>query len=136
MQEIKGIRYKQIILLKVVTIILLTIVLIYYLMFFIWAFDASTEYDSTFRELYSKVNPFTLGAYALGIVALLYNFLFKHVIIKAIIWIVYFLVIVFTLIALMGMVRLIDLLIYLPHLFIIVGGIIGTFKSKIHFTKN
>lgn len=130
MQEIKGIKYMTKIFLKVLTVFLLIAVSIYYILFFIWAFDTSVAYQEPFKKFYAIVNPFTFGAYALGLAALLYYLLFKNRIMKGIIGTVYILIIFFTGIAFMGMTRGIDVLIYAPHLFFIAGCIGSIYMNR------
>lgn len=133
MQKIVG--NKLGLFLKIFTISLLVLIIMYYVGFFIWSFDLLLKYEMPLSKLYVTVNPFTVGSYILGISVLLYYILFQNIIIKAILGIVYILAIICTFVAIMGMSSISDFVIYIPHILIIVSGIVNT-VHKIKAKKN
>ena len=111
--------------LKFITIIMLVLTLAYYACFFAWALGSWSDNIPAAEEFFTAVNPFTMGSYALGVAVLLYCITFRNGPLKAVIGALYILIILFTLIAVMGMSSITDLIMYLPHLIVIAGCAIG-----------
>lgn len=104
-------------------------IIMYYMIFFLWTeFSKPGEGEPVVIYAYSGfiayINPFTIGTYLLGAVALLN---LKYCLSKAyrtVFFVVYCIVAVCTLVAIMGMTYWWELLIYIPHVIIIVAAII------------
>lgn len=100
--------------------------ILYFIGFYLWAMDIFEGPAQGLKTLYTKVNPFTLGAYFLGVSVLLFCAFYRNWVLKGILCILYILVVLFSLVAVMGMESAADFLIYAPHL-LIVAGITYTF---------
>ena len=84
--------------------------------------DLISSHETIWSDYLYKINPFTVGSYMMGILTLFFYVSFKHIIIKVLISLLYIYVILFSLIAVMGVTKIWELYIYIPHL--IIWGII------------
>ena len=111
---------------KVVSGICVFAAMLYFIGFYLWVTDIFKEQTQGLRLLYVNVNPFTFGAYFLGVSVLLFCASYRNRAVKAVLCILYILIVLFSLAAVMGMESAANLLIYAPHL-LIIGGIVYTF---------
>lgn len=112
---------KHKLLVKIITVFANIILLVYYFMFIpiISTSSWGIEHEAIWDKVYSVVNPFTTGAYILGVIVLLQYIMYDSWIIKVLISIFYGLVVFTSLIVIMGMTRIWELCIYIPHLLLI-----------------
>lgn len=89
-------------------------------------------HEGIWNEMYAIVNPFTIGAYILGVVVLIQYIMYDGWIIKGLLSIFYGMVILISFIVMMGMTSAWELCIYLPHIVVIVlCGIVTHRKQKL-----
>lgn len=110
---------------KAVSGVLICASVVYYVVLYMQTIQIGSG-SSPLPGLYTVLNPFTTGAYLLGIAVLLCCTFFSSRFLKVVLCLFYGLVIFVSLAALMGADSMLDLLIYVPHLFII-GAIVYTF---------
>ena len=82
------------------------------------------------------INPFTIGAYLLGVVALLNLQYCQSKIYRIAFFVFYCIIAVCTLVAIMGMTKWWELLMYAPHLIIIVAAILIVSKRNGNTREN
>lgn len=119
---------------KMINIIMLVadlLLFLYYLLFFnpgMW----TLPHEAIWNEMYAVVNPFTTGAYILGMAILLQYIMYDDWIIKALISGFYGWIILISFIVIMGMTSVWELYIYIPHLIVaVLCGIVTRSKQKI-----
>lgn len=103
-------------------------IIMYYMVFFLWAkLSEPDEGESVVLTAYSGfiayINPFTIGAYLLGVVALLNLKYCQSKIYRIAFFVFYCIIAVCTLVAIMGMTYWWELFMYAPHVIIIVAAI-------------
>lgn len=92
-------------------------------------------HEEIWNEMYIVVNPFTIGAYILGVVVLIQYIMYDGWIIKGLRSIFYGMVIFISFIVIMGMTSAWELCIYIPYLVVIVlCGIVTHRKRKFRAT--
>lgn len=104
-------------------------IIAYYAAFLLWAeLSQPGEGETVVMHAYSGflalINPFTIGAYLLGIVALLNLKYCRRKAYRIIFFLLYCIVAACTLVAVMGMTHWWELLMYVPHLIILVLSMI------------
>lgn len=83
-------------------------------------------------EMYSIVNPFTTGAYILGVAVLIQYIMYDGWIIKVLLSAFYGIVILQSFVVMMGMTSIWEMCIYIPHLIVIIlCGIVTRSKQNI-----
>lgn len=106
--------------------------LAYYIMFIPPV--ASTSWvmknESIWNEIYKYLNPFTVGAYILGLVVLVQYIMCKNVVVRILVSMFYGMIIFSSLIVIMGMTELWELYIFAPHVLIISICIVILFREK------
>lgn len=106
--------------------------LAYYIMFIPPV--ASTSWvmknESIWNEIYKYLNPFTVGAYILGLVVLVQYIMCKNVVVRILVSMFYGMIIFSSLIVIMGMTELWELYIFMPHVLIISICIVILFREK------
>ncbi|MGI6211390.1 MAG: hypothetical protein ACOYJJ_02270 [Anaerovoracaceae bacterium] len=110
--------------LKVAAIVLDVMMLVWFGLFFIWVWIDS---DSRFLEaviVNRLLNPFTTGAYLMGIAMMLHYAVFRGVPGRLLMSILYLYMFVFSLVGVMGVEEWKDLLIYAPHPVIVILTVI------------
>ena len=85
---------------------------------------------------YGRSFPFTIGAYLLGVVALLNLKYCQSKIYRIAFFVFYCIIVVCTLVAIMGMTKWWELLMYAPHLIIIVAAILIVSKRNGNTREN
>ena len=105
------------------------VIIMYYVVFFLWSeLSKPGEGEPVTVRAYSGfiayVNPFTIGAYLLGIVALLNLKYCQRKAYRIVFFVIYCIVVVCTLVAIMGMTCWWELLMYVPHIIIIIASIV------------
>ena len=111
---------------KIVSGICVFAAMLYFIGFYLWVMDIFEEQTQWLKSVYVNVNPYTFGAYFFGVSVLLFCAFYRNWVSKVILCILYILVVLFSLVAVMGMESAADFLIYAPHL-LIIGGIVYTF---------
>lgn len=116
-------------------------IIMYYMIFFLWAMLSEPEEgESVVVDAYSGfiayINPFTVGAYLLGVVALLNLKYCQSKIYRIAFFVFYCIIVVCTLVAIMGMTKWGELLMYAPHLIIIVAAILIVSKRNGNTREN
>lgn len=104
-------------------------IIVYYMVFFLWAkISEPGEGESVVVTAYSgfiaHINPFTIGAYLLGVVALLNLKYCQSKAYRIGFFVSYCFLAVCSLVAIMGMTYWWELLMYAPHVIIIVAAFI------------
>lgn len=110
-------------------------IIMYYLIFFLWTeLSEPGEGEPAVMHAYSGfiayINPFTIGAYLLGIVALLNLKYCQRKGYRVAFFVFYCIIAVCTLVAIMGMTYWWELFMYVPHVIIIVAAIIITIRRN------
>ena len=117
--------------LKPLTICLNFLIIVYFAGAALWVSDIYGTYDALYEPIITVLNPFTIGAYVLGVVMLLNYIVFDKIVIKITLSVLYILNMLFSFVGVMGAYELKDYLIYLPHAFIIVMAVcIVVYKRK------
>ena len=98
-------------------------IIAYYAAFLLWA-ELSPVVMHAYSGFLALINPFTIGAYLLGIVALLNLKYCRRKAYRIIFFLLYCIVAACTLVAVMGMTHWWELLMYVPHLIILVLAMI------------
>lgn len=116
-------------------------IIMYYIIFFLWAeCSRPGEGESAVMHAYSGfiayINPFTIGAYLLGAVALLNLKYCQSKAYRIVFFLFYLIIVVCTLVAIMGMTNLWELIMYAPHLIIIVAAILIVSKRNGNTREN
>lgn len=103
--------------------------MLYFIGFYLWVMDIFEEQTQWLKSFYVNVNLTPSAAYFFGVSVLLFCAFYRNWVLKVILCILYILVVLFSLVAIMGMDSTADLLIYAPHL-LIIGGIVYTFGKR------
>ena len=103
-------------------------IIMYYIIFFLWAEclrpgEGETVVMNAYSGFIAYINPFTIGAYLLGAVALLNLKYCQSKTYKIAFFVFYCIIAVCTLVAIMGMTKWWELLMYAPHVIMIVAAI-------------
>lgn len=115
----------------IIMMIVNVLLFLYYLPFFNPTMGL-LPHGEIWDAMYVVVNPFTIGAYILGVVVLIQYMMYDGWIIKALIGSFYGWIILISLVVIMGMTSVWELCIYIPHLMVIVlCGIVTRSKQKI-----
>lgn len=99
------------------------LVLLYFASYLYWMFGGEGSVYDQLSSLFVKLNPMTIGTYLLGLAVLIHLIVFKNPIIWGILCAAYLFSVTVSFIAIMGLTRWGDFLIYLPHIFILVATI-------------
>ncbi len=122
MQKIKITPFKENTYIKVICIITDVLAILYGGTYFYWmARRNSMVYENELTNFFAFFNPMTYGSYFLGITLLFHCYVLKNNFGKVIIGLLYVGSAIASLIAVMGMTGWTDLLMYVPHLFIIIA---------------
>ena len=116
-------------------------IIMYYIIFFLWAeCSRPGEGESAVMHAYSGfiayINPFTIGAYLLGAVALLNLQYCQSKAYRIAFFVFYCIIVVCTLVAIIGMTNWWELIMYAPHLIIIVAAILIVSKRNGNTREN
>ena len=116
-------------------------IIMYYMVFFLWAkLSESDEGESVVLTAYSGfiayINPFTIGAYLLGAVALLNLKYCQSKAYRIGFFVSYCFLAVCSLVAIMGMTYWWELFMYAPHVIIIVAAILIVSKRNGNTREN
>ena len=98
-------------------------IIVYYLIFFLWAGEEESVVLTAYSGFIAYINPFTIGAYLLGAVALLNLKYCQSKIYRIAFFVFYCIIAVCTLVAIMGMTYWWELFMYAPHVIIIAAAI-------------
>ncbi len=116
---------------RIIMLIVDLLLFLYYLLFFnpgMW----TLPHEAIWNEMYAVVNPFTTGAYILGVVILLQYIMYDDWITKVLLSGFYGWLILISLIIIIGMTSVWELCIYIPHLIVaVLCGIVTRSKQKI-----
>ncbi len=102
---------------------------LYYLPFF----NPTTwleAYEGIWDEMYLAVNPFMTGAYILGMAILIQYIMYDNWIVKSLLSSFYGWIILVSLLVIMGMTRVWELCIYIPHLAMIILCCFVTLRKR------
>ena len=117
------------------------VIIMYYMIFFLWSeLSEPGGGESAVMLAYSGfigyINPFTIGAYLLGAVALLNLKYCQSKAYRIAFFVFYCIIVVCTLVAIMGMTNWWELIMYAPHLIIIVAAILIVSKRNGNTREN
>jgi membrane protein implicated in regulation of membrane protease activity len=103
-------------------------IIMYYMIFFLWAMllepeEGESVVVTAYSGFIAHINPFTIGAYLLGVVALLNLKYCQSKAYRIGFFVSYCFLAVCSLVAIMGMTYWWELLMYVPHVIIIVAAI-------------
>lgn len=93
------------------------------------------EKEYIWHKIYMYINPFTVGAYILGLVVLAQYIICKNVIVRILVSLFYGMIIFFSLVVIMGMTELWELYIFIPHVIIVSMCIAIIFRERKIFQK-
>lgn len=85
--------------------------------------------ESVWLKLYYTINPFTTAAYIFAILVLFHYIIYDSIVVKVLISIFHALIIFTSLILIMGMTKVWELIIYLPHVLVIFFCIVVSFRK-------
>lgn len=112
-------------LLRVTAIVLDVIMLLYFVLYFYWMFGAADMDTHPLTQMFVTINPMTWGTYFLGAAVLVHLMAFRNIVGRILLIVPYFLAVIVSLIAIMGMTGWKDLTIYIPHVVIVfIGAVI------------
>jgi len=118
-------------LINVIFILVDGLLLFYYFAFIpspVWSSPLLNN-DSVWIKLYTTINPFTTAAYIFAILALFHYIIFDSIVVKTLISIFHGLIILTSLILVMGMTKVWELIIYLPHVLAIFFCIVVSYRK-------
>lgn len=121
MQKIVNKIYENIAVIRKISYVMDAVFLLYFVLLFYFVHTMSDS--RVLLAIFVRVNPFTLGAYYMGLTAVVHLIAFKNVLSRALIWIVYLFVAVCSLVAIMGITEMWEFIIYVPHVIFILLGI-------------
>jgi len=98
-------------------------IIVYYLIFFLWAGEEESVVLTAYSGFIAYINPFTIGAYLLGAVALLNLKYCQSKAYRIGFFVSYCFLAVCSLVAIMGMTYWWELFMYAPHVIIIAAAI-------------
>ena len=101
---------------------LITISVIYFVLLLVWIASQGTGDYAMLDKLFMTVNPFTWGAYFLGITAVVALYCFKSKLLICAVWFCYAFNLSISFIVFMGVYNTKDMLMYLPHIIFIICG--------------
>lgn len=108
------------------------LLLVYFALFIcVGPFDAwARTHEALWYEIYHAVNPFTTGAYIVGLAVLIQHVMYDGWVIKSLISLFYAAVICASWIATMGMTSPWEMWIYLPHLLVIILCVAVSYRKR------
>ena len=110
---------KQIKLLKITALVLDIIVLSYFSLYIYWVFGVPDIDTHPLTQLFVAINPMTSGVYFMGAAMLIHLAAYKNIIGRCVICLPYVLSMIVSTVSLMGMTGWKDLMMFIPHIFII-----------------
>ena len=116
---------------RVLSFVLDIVVLSYFVLYIYWMFAVKSMDTHPLTTVFTTVNPMTTGTYCLGVALVLHIFSFQNILGRCLICIAYIFSVVVSLIAVMGMTGWNDLLMYVPHVFIIIAAIATLIITKV-----
>ncbi|OLR55636.1 hypothetical protein BHK98_05895 [Hornefia porci] len=120
MQEISS----KVTLLRVTAIVLDVIMLLYFALYFYWMFGVADMDTHPLTRMFATINPMTWGTYFLGLAVLVHFMAFRNIVGRCLLIVPYFLAVLVSLIAVMGMTGWKDLAIYIPHVVVVLLGVV------------
>ena len=117
---------------RIISGVLDAIALMYFVSYMYWIFAVLDMDNHPLSVLFIKINPMTIGTYFIGISMILHLLAFRNSVGRCIICIPYILSIIVSLIAVMGMTGWNDLIMYVPHIIIIIIAIAIIVKQIKH----
>ena len=124
---------------RIISALLDVIALMYFALYMYWIFAVLDMDNHPLSVLFIKINPMTIGTYFMGISMILHLIAFRNSVGRCIICIPYILSIIVSLIAVMGMTGWNDLIMYVPHIIIImvaIAIIVKQIKHKYQVKRN
>ena len=122
---------KQIKLLKITALVLDIIVLSYFSLYIYWVFGVPDIDTHPLTQLFVAINPMTSGVYFMGAAMLIHLAAYKNIIGRSVICLPYVLSMIASAVSLMGMTGWKDLMMLIPHIFIIAAAVIIIVKQEI-----
>lgn len=112
-------------------ILVYALIVIYYAMFipFIATNTWIMENESIWEKIYATINPFTTGAYILGLIVLSQYVIYDSLVLKIMISLFYGMIVFSSLIVIMGMTKWWELYIYLPHIVIVFLCVLVSYRK-------
>ena len=102
--------------------------ILYFVLYICWIFVMPN--NNQLDQLFTHINPMTIGTYFMGISVIVHLIAFKNIIGRFIICVPYISSVIFSFIAIMGVTGWSDLMMYIPHVAIICVAIIAIVKQK------
>ena len=115
---------------KIIALILDTIVLLYFSLYVYWMFGISDIDTNPLSHLFLTINPMTTGVYCLGAAMLVHLMAYKNILSRCIIFLPYALSTTASTVSLIAMTGWRDLIIFIPHIFIIAAAVIIIVKQQ------
>ena len=113
---------------RIVSAVLDVITILYFVLYICWIFVMPN--NNQLDQLFTHINPMTIGTYFMGISVIVHLIAFKNIIGRLIICVPYIFSLIFSFIAIMGATGLSDLIMYIPHVVIICVAIIVIVRQK------
>ena len=113
---------------RIVSAVLDVITILYFVLYICWIFVMPN--NNQLDQLFTHINPMTVGTYFMGISVIVHLIAFKNIIGRFIIFVPYIFSVIFSFIAIMGVTDLSDLIMYIPHVVIICVAIVVIVKQK------
>ena len=113
---------------RIVSAVFDVITILYFVLYICWIFIMPD--NNQLDQLFTHINPMTVGSYFMGISVIVHLIAFKNIIGRFIICIPYIFSVIFALVAIMGATGLSDLIMYIPHVVIICVAIIVIVRQK------
>ncbi len=108
---------------KIIALILDTIVLLYFSLYVYWMFGIPDIDTNPLSQLFITINPMTAGVYCLGVAMLVHLIAYKNILSRCIISLPYALSTTASTVSLIAMTGWRDLIIFIPHIFIIAAAV-------------
>ena len=113
---------------RIVSAVLDVITILYFVLYICWIFIMPN--NNQLEQLFTHINPMTVGTYFMGISVIVHLIVFKNIIGRLIICVPYIFSVIFSFIAIMGMTSWSDLIMYIPNVAIICVAIIVIVRQK------
>mgnify|MGYP004571809379 FL=1 len=116
--------------LKITALALDIIVLSYFSLYVYWVFGVPDIDAHPLTQLFVAINPMTAGAYCIGAAMLIHLAAYKNIIGRCVICLPYVLSTIASAVSLMGMTGWKDLMMLIPHIFIIAAAVTIIVKQQ------
>lgn len=114
---------------KVIALILDVVVYVYYSLNFYWMFGVADMETHPLTDLFTRINPMTIGVYIAGIAMLIHLLVFRNIFSRCVMCLPFLLSATISLVSLMGMTGWKDLIMFVPDVIILCLAVIIIVKQ-------